>query len=203
MEYLYVLKLEKSKWYVGKTTDVMQRYQQHVDGKGSAWTTKYPPVSLVESKSISSHHDENNTTKDYMKKYGVENVRGGSYTQIKLDDSVVSVLNAEFLGNTDKCFKCGLAGHFATKCRKVEEPQKEVWGCDYCDRTFTTRFGCSVHEKSCKKPEKPKYTAKIQWQNYSQLGEADDKACFRCGRNSHWQADCYAKTDIDGDLIEE
>jgi len=170
MEYLYVLKLEKSKWYVGKTSDVMKRYQQHVDGKGSAWTTKYSPISLVESKPISSHHDENNVTKDYMKKYGVDNVRGGSYTQIKLDDSVISVLNAEFLGNTDKCFNCGLAGHFADKC---------------------------------KKPEKPKYIAKIQWQNYSQLEEADNNACFRCGRNSHWQVDCYARTDIDGDLIED
>jgi hypothetical protein len=24
-----------------------------------------------------------------------------------------------------------------------------VWGCEYCDREFTTRFGCMVHEKTC------------------------------------------------------
>ena len=176
MEYIYILKLQKGKWYVGKTSDIMKRYQQHIDGRGSAWTSKYPPVSLVESKPVGSLHDENNLTKDYMKKYGVENVRGGSYTQITLDDSVISVLNNEFLGNTDKCFKCGLAGHFANTCQKRQE---EVWGCDYCDRTFTTRFGCSVHEKSCKKT--------------STTG-----VCYRCGRDGHYSPDCYASTHKKG-----
>jgi hypothetical protein len=27
-------------------------------------------------------------------------------------------------------------------------------------------------------------------------------ACHRCGRTSHWIADCYAKTDADGNDIE-
>jgi len=27
-------------------------------------------------------------------------------------------------------------------------------------------------------------------------------ACHRCGRTSHWIADCYAKTDNDGNDIE-
>lgn len=178
MEYLYVLKLQKGKWYVGKTTDIMKRYQQHADGKGSAWTSKYPPVSLVESKPVLSPHDENNITKDYMKNYGVENVRGGAYTQIVLDDSMISVLNSEFLGNSDKCFKCGLPGHFANKCKKQEEPEEEVWVCDYCDREFTTQFGCMVHEKKC--------------------SDKHSDACHRCGRDSHWAKSCYAQTHIKG-----
>ena len=174
MESLYVLKLEKNKWYVGKTSDIMKRFQEHVNGKGAAWTSKYKPISLVESRPIASQHDENNITKDYMKKYGVENVRGGSYAQIKLDESEISALNKEMLGNTDKCFKCGLAGHFANKCKTKEE---EVWECKYCDRQFTTRFGCSVHEKSC---------------------GSKSGACYRCGRDGHYSPDCYASRHIKG-----
>jgi hypothetical protein len=28
-------------------------------------------------------------------------------------------------------------------------------------------------------------------------------ACHRCGRTSHWIADCYAKTDVDGNDIDD
>lgn len=180
MESLYVLKLDKGKWYIGKSTDIMKRYQQHLTGSGSAWTSKYPPKSLVESRPITSTHDENNVTKDYMKKYGVENVRGGSYTQVVLDDSTISVLKNEFIGNDNKCLNCGLAGHFANRCRtKVEQKEQSyVYECDYCDRVFTTRFGCSVHEKKC--------------------SEKDSDECYRCGRDSHWANECYAKTHVDG-----
>jgi predicted GIY-YIG superfamily endonuclease len=182
MESLYVLKLEKGKWYIGKSADIKKRYQQHLTGSGSAWTSKYPPKSLVESKPITSPHDENNLTKDYMKKYGVENVRGGSYSQVVLNDSTISVLKNEFLGNDNKCLNCGLAGHFANRCKaKVEE--ELVWGCEYCDREFTTRFGCMLHEKKCSEKDSD---------------EEDSDECYRCGRDSHWANECYAKTHVDG-----
>lgn len=50
---------------------------------------------------------------------------------------------------------------------------------------------------------KQQHVAQVQWNNYSQLGEYDSGVCFRCGRGSHWQSDCYARTDVDGDLIED
>jgi cellular nucleic acid-binding protein len=161
----------------------MKRYNQHVSGKGSAWTSKYKPLSLIESKPIQNEHDENNITKDYMKKYGIENVRGGTYTQIKLDDSIISVLNKELLGNTDKCFNCGLSGHYSNKCSNNIK-KESLWECDYCDRTFTTRFGCSIHEKTCCKT--------VQ----------SNGVCYKCGRDGHYSSSCYATTHKNGYLLD-
>lgn len=182
MDYLYVLRCENNKWYIGKTKDVMKRYNEHVAGRGSDWTSLHAPVKLEESRPLSGPHDENNTTKDYMKKYGIENCRGGVYTQRVLPDALITSLKAEFLGNDNKCMNCGGHGHFIASCKKTIK-EECVWGCEYCDRTFTTRFGCSVHEKSCK--EKAVEVKK-------------EGRCFRCGRTGHYSPDCYASYHIKG-----
>ncbi len=83
---IYILKLEHGKYYVGKSDDVMKRYQQHLCGNGSAWTRRYKPISLEKTIEGVSSFEEDKITKEYMSKYGIENVRGGSYVEIELDD---------------------------------------------------------------------------------------------------------------------
>ena len=185
MDKLYVLKLENDKYYVGKTQFVAQRYKQHLEGSGAAWTKKYKPVKLMEVRDMKTDHDETNLTKDLMKKYGVENVRGGAYAQVNLDDSVKNVLEMEIRGNADACFKCGGFGHFARDCDEEEEEEEvEVWTCDYCDREFVTEDAAFKHEKRCG----------------GQLGYADSKSgvCYRCGRSSHYANECYATRHVKG-----
>jgi predicted GIY-YIG superfamily endonuclease len=204
MEQLYVLQLENGKYYVGKSKDVMKRSQQHKTGNGSAWTGKYKPIKIVELRDLKDHHDENNTTKDYMKKYGIKNVRGGSYTQSDLPDDVEQLLQKEIIGNSDKCYKCNLGGHFANQCpitvrgtyvsSTKDEEEELFWGCEYChERTFTTEYGCRVHERSCKK----KQTEIIYESPKKKSG-----ACYRCGRTSHYASDCYAGTHANGYVID-
>jgi len=198
MEQVYVLQCEKGKYYVGKTTDVMRRFEEHKTGKGSAWTNKYKPIKMLACKAITSPHDENNITKDYMNKYGIEHVRGGVYAQTVLSDDVVNVLRNELKGASDVCYKCSLPGHVAAKCpitmpkaqsqaKPKAKSEEVVWECNYCDRQFDTEYGCGVHERSCKKTATKVKTSKPK-----------TGACYRCGRPGHYSPDCYARTHTDG-----
>ena len=181
-EYVYALELDSNKFYIGKSSDVPKRFSEHSQGKGSSWTRKYKPRRILEAKLITSEHDENNLTKDYMKKYGISNVRGGSYTQIDLRPETTSLIQTELNGNSDKCYKCQKYGHFAKNCiQDFDESEEEVWECDYCDRQFETRFGCMIHEKSC-----------------STKASTKKGVCFRCGRDGHYSPDCYASTHKKG-----
>jgi acetyl-CoA carboxylase carboxyltransferase component len=45
-------------------------------------------------------------TKQYMDKYGINNVRGGSFVSVKLKKSIIETLEQMNNGTNDKCFSC-------------------------------------------------------------------------------------------------
>ena len=96
MTTIYVLKLKKNKFYVGRTDkNAITRFKEHKAGKGSAWTRKYAPVEIVYVKN-GDKFDEDKLTKKYMADYGIDNVRGGSYCQITLDPNARNVIEKEY-----------------------------------------------------------------------------------------------------------
>jgi len=117
---IYALLLVEGKYYIGKTHNLELRFQEHKSGNGSEWTKKYKPISIMESYNHHSTFEEDVLTKQYMMKYGIDNVRGGSYTKIELEEWQIKSLEHEFKSISDKCFKCGEKGHFANEC--IDKP---------------------------------------------------------------------------------
>ena len=122
-QYLYVLKLEQNKFYVGITLDPDTRVGQHFDGGGSEWTTMYPPIDIVEVTPIKSSFEEDMRVKQLMSIHGIDNVRGGSYSQPNLNVDQMKTLERELRGASGQCFRCGSEGHFSSNCQVGKQQQ--------------------------------------------------------------------------------
>ena len=115
---IYVLGLRQNKYYIGKTNKLYFRIKEHFRATGSNWTKIYKPVKVVEIIKNCDSFDEDKYTLQYMNKYGIENVRGGSFCNIELSKSETEVINKMIKGSTDKCYNCGESGHYASNCKK-------------------------------------------------------------------------------------
>lgn len=116
MGYIYVLICENNKFYIGKTNKyVDERFQEHITNP-CAWTKKYKPLKIIHYFESNYDFDEDITTLEYMKKYGIENVRGGTYSQIFLPQHQYLTLQNQLIHVNDKCFTCHQEGHYANNC---------------------------------------------------------------------------------------
>ena len=86
--YIYILKLEEKKYYIGYTNNIISMIQYHLDGKNE-WTNLYK-VNKLKKKKIKIKDKDcvkecNKMTLKLMKKYGWINVRGSIWEKIKIE----------------------------------------------------------------------------------------------------------------------
>jgi hypothetical protein len=76
---IYITKLNNSKYFIGKTNDNNFKIEDN------EWTHKYKSkIEIIECISNCNDLDLNKYTIKYMLKYGIDNVRGGDFSKIKL-----------------------------------------------------------------------------------------------------------------------
>jgi hypothetical protein len=165
---IYVLLLEDNKYYIGRTTNLKDRIDSHMKGKGSAWTSMHKVIELYASH-MGDAYDEDKFVLMYMSDFGITNVRGGVYSNPVLTlDQQVTIYKAINHAN-NWCMACGCNDHFINKCTTII--------CMRCGRPGHDVTRCYAKSHN--------------------LGGALN-GCYRCGREDHWAVRCNRTYDIFG-----
>ena len=169
MIFIYILELENNKFYIGKTNNLNIRLDQHYNLNGSEWTKKHKSLRLFELIPNCDDLDEDKYTLKYMKKYGIENVRGGSFCQVNLNDDTMNTIKKMITGYNNACYICNENGHYAINCNKNNRNDKNeltnikcykcnknghyanncietIFNCKYCDKEFNKIRNKMYHE---------------------------------------------------------
>lgn len=208
MTTIYVLHCKSDKYYVGSTNrPIEKRLEEHFANNGSEWTKLYTPINVVKVIPNSTQFDEDKYVKIYMEEFGIDNVRGGSYSQIILPEYKRKSLVDELCTAENKCFVCHQIGHYANKCPTICSKNSHNFKCKYCERKFLTHDSMISHEKCCFNNTK---ISMFQWiknitceiPNISKRASDEiispENTCFRCGRIGHFANNCCAKYHVNG-----
>lgn len=120
-EGVYILELKQGMVYVGYSTNRRQRVQQHMAGRGSAFTRAYPPTGVMLPRlgcvSGSPEAAERDETLRYMFLRGIPFVRGWKYVRVDMPDSEIQDAEENIRELFDLCRRCGHPGHFVSQCK--------------------------------------------------------------------------------------
>ena len=138
---IYALECEGGKFYVGKTRYFDRRLSEHEMADGSVWTKLHKPIKIVEQITDCDDFDEDKYVLKYMAIYGIDNVRGGSFSAVELDDATQKCIERMIRGSssTGACFNCGSQEHFTNNCDQNDITQRVEIKTD-CDLRNTYYF---------------------------------------------------------------
>lgn len=104
-----LLKLANNKYFVLRTTNVSNTILELRDlynANRPAWIKKYPLVDIIYIIPTDCPHDLQKYTLQYMDEYGVENVRGGRYSDIEFTYEMKNEILSTMLYAHSQCNQC-------------------------------------------------------------------------------------------------
>jgi hypothetical protein len=152
--------------------------------------------------------------------HGPEKVRGWEFTQPgPLTLEHCATIKTLMFGDGDLCRKCGGSGHFAAQCKHAKLPWLEFLDRMLLHKANLPRESANLvaqaalafkhTSKSAAIASKPRLhgesTKKESGGGAARGGHAGNprsqRACGRCGRDSHSTSSCYATTDASGEPL--
>jgi len=193
MIFIYILHCKPDHYYIGKSTDPLNRFMQHKNVNGGAWTRLHEPMRILRQVPMSSGLHEDQLTEEWMMSKGIDKVRGGMYCQIVLPPHIIDMLRTKLLHAQDACLKCGALDHYVGQCNSYED------GCNASAVTKTKRAPRAntfvyydIASKTAVVVSRPAPTC---------YKKRRRNACGRCGRGGHHATGCYARSTVDGDAL--
>ena len=197
---IYGLELEENKRYVGRTTkNVEVRFMEHMSGsrpEAAAWTRRYCPKQIVFSIPEINEADEDNYTLQWMREYGVDNVRGGTFSSVFLPSHQRKTIADMLRGRSQQCFKCGAKNHYASSCFFFSGSSSS------CSISRSSVSSSPSPPPPPFSPPPPPSTAPPRPVSpdfllppplpptASSSSLVTNGACYRCGRRGHWARNC-------------
>jgi len=149
-------------------------------GYGSEFTRLYKPLKIIETVNDVNDFEEDKPVKIYMSKYGINNVRGGSYISPKLNTWQIKTLTQELRMASNSCLICGKQGHFAQMCPNQRFKDSSSWETD-SSSSWETDSSSSWETDSSSSNEEMLYHRN------------SDTKCFKCGKFGHYADQCYQR----------
>lgn len=103
------------KYYVGTTTNFSRRHAEHIGGTGCEFTKQFPNLTCI-SVQLGGPDVEMQIVLKYMSDHGIDNVRGGPWSQLTISPEEQARIMTQLQSIADVCYICGRAGHFASAC---------------------------------------------------------------------------------------
>lgn len=195
MDCLYVLELQKGRYFIGRSTYPRVDIQQHEEGTTSEWTKQYLPIVHYTIHQYNENFNIDKCVEIYMLTHGYDQVRGGSYQDVLTSEQT------SFIIKKGKHRNVSYAGMMCNRCA------------DYHHETKDCYFGIDVDGKPVEdfkeghlsQEDKYKYTitcARCNRQSHviweCKQTHYEDGTCIRCGLKGHGSNVCTAVTDKNG-----
>lgn len=100
---IYVLRLLGGRKFVGMSDDPAKALVMHKEGGQSAWTDRYRPEGLLQIQRNIPTDKLDTYVIRYMIQYGIENVRGGSWSTVRLTETEQRTIRKRIAQERHEC----------------------------------------------------------------------------------------------------